>query len=100
MIRASSRSARAGTLASTGFATACSSVVCLTLSRYESVATIVSVSPSACTRTPVRIGRTSSRDAARATRSIVAASGAPGKRTVSPSTSGSRGKSSAGRVRR
>ena len=46
-IRASSRSARAGTLASSACATAASSFVCLTLSRYESVATIVSVSPSA-----------------------------------------------------
>ncbi len=42
------------------------------------MATIVSVEPSAWTRTPVRIGRTSSRDAARATRSIVSASGAAG----------------------
>ncbi len=77
--RASSRSARAGTFASSGWASGVSSSVCLTESRYESVATIVSFPPSAWTSTPVRIGRTSSRDAARATRSIVSASGAGGQ---------------------
>ena len=64
------------------------------------MATIVSVEPSAWTSTPVRIGRTSSRDAARATRSIVSASGAAGSFAASPSASGRRGKSSAASVRR
>ena len=62
------------------------------------MATIVRFPASAWTRTPVRIGRTSSREAARATRSIVSASGAAGSVAASPSTSGRRGKSSAGSV--
>ena len=64
------------------------------------MATIVSSSPSAVTRTPVRTGRASSREAARATRSIVSCSASAGSSTGSPSDSGKRGKSSAGRVRR
>ena len=62
--RASSWSARAGTIASSSQAGAgSSSVVSLTLSRYESVAAITSFSPSKRTRMPVSTGRDSSREA-------------------------------------
>ncbi len=61
---------------------------------------MVSLVPSAWTRTPVRIGRTSSLEAARATRSIVSVSGPAGSFAPSAVNSGRRGKSSAGSVRR
>ena len=53
---------------------------------------MVSVVPSAWNRTPVRIGRTSSRDAARATRSIVSASGPAGSFAPSAVELGQAGK--------
>ena len=72
-MRASSCSARAGTLASKLPASGASSVVSMTLRRYESVATIRSSCPEADTRIPVSTGRVSSRDAERATFATVSA---------------------------
>ena len=91
---------RAGTLASSSPSSGCSSVVSLTDSRYESVATIRSSLPDADTRTPVRCGRVSSREAERATRLIVSTNAATGRASVEPPGSGSFGKSSSGSVRR
>ncbi len=64
------------------------------------MATIVISFAEAVTKTPVSTGRMSSRDAARATRSMLAASAAAGIRIGSPSALGSFGKSSAGSTRR
>ena len=78
MIRASSRSARAGTFASIACATGV-----LELGVLDAQPVGVGGDhrqrrlPSAWTRTPVRIGRTSSRDAARATSSIVSPAARP-----------------------
>ena len=93
-MRASSCSARAGTIASSS-GTVPSSVVSLTASRYESVAAMTSVPAVNCTRMPVSTGRDSSRDAARATRWIVSSSGSRSTaNVVTASSSGRRGKSS------
>ena len=94
-MRASSCSARLGMIASSSAAGEPSDVS-LTASRYESVAAITSLSPANWTRTPVSTGRASSREAARATRSIVSSSGSRSTANVAVSvSSGSRGKSSA-----
>ena len=61
-MRTSSWSARAGMIASRSGPDA-ESGVSFTASRYESVAAITSLSPSKRTRTPVRTGRDSSREA-------------------------------------
>ena len=66
-MRASSCSARLGTIASSS-GTVPSSSVSLTARRYESVAAMTSLPPVKLTRMPVSTGRDSSRDAARATR--------------------------------
>ena len=64
------------------------------------MATIRSVPPSSETRIPVSTGRVSSREAAFATRSMVAASAPASSCTaVSPAVEGSFGKSAAGSVR-
>ena len=94
--RASSWSARAGTIASSSRPGPAGSVVSLTLNRYESVAAITSLSPSKRTRMPVSTGRDSSREADLPTREIV--SRKTSRSTVnalSGSISGRRGKSSA-----
>ena len=94
-MRASSCSARLGTMASSSGAGE-SSAVSFTASRYESVAAITSLSPANWTSTPVRTGRASSREAARATRPIVSSSASRSTVNVSVSvSSGNRGKSSA-----
>ena len=100
-IRPSSCSVRAGTFASSDPLSSESSLVSFTPSRYESVATMRSSLPLAVTRTPVRCGRVSSREAARATRAIVSTNAAAGT-VMLPSAggSGSFGKSSVGSVRR
>ena len=77
-IRPSSWSVRAGTFASSEPLSSESSLVSLTPSRYESVATMRSSLPLAVTSTPVRCGRVSSLDAARATRAIVSTKAAAG----------------------
>ena len=59
---------------------AASSWVSFTDSRYESVATMRSSLPLAVTSTPVRCGRVSSREAARATRAIVSTNAVAGTR--------------------
>ena len=65
------------------------------------MATIRRLDASAETRTPVRIGRVSSREAERETRAIVSVNAAAGTTTVvSPPGSGSIGKSSPRSVRR
>src|SRR3954466_6323990 len=99
-IRASSASARAGTLASNEPSSALSRRVSLTERRYESVATIRSSWPDAVTRMPVRMGRVSSREALRCTRVTVSTNAPPGtETTASPAASGKGGKSSARSVR-
>ena len=99
MMRLSSCRARAGTLA-VKVSSRPVTEVSLTLSRYESVATMRSVCPSIDTRMPVSTGRVSSREAAFATRSTVAEITAASSVAVcSGSSSGRRGKSWAGRVR-
>jgi len=71
------------------------SSVSLTANRYESVAAMISCSPSKRTRTPVRTGLDSSRDAARPTLSIVSSSAGASMRWSGMSSGGRRGKSSA-----
>ena len=83
--------ARAGTIASRTSAGGASRAVWRTASRYESVATIVSPSGPRRTSTPVSTGRVSSRDAARATRSIASTSGSAGIARPLPSSAGSSG---------
>ena len=70
-----------------------------TARRYESVATKRIPVPVAVTRTPVRIGRASSRDAAGITWRSAAESGSASTVTAVPSGSPTRGNSSAGRSR-
>ena len=72
-----------------------SSDVSFTARRYESVAAMTSLSPSNFTRMPVRTGRDSSREAARATFSIVASRAGAAIACSGTSSGGSRGKSSA-----
>ena len=64
------------------------------------MATIVISPPLALTRTPVRTGRMSSREAARATTSTVSAIAAAGIVSGCSPSAGNFGKSSAGRTRR
>ena len=92
--RDSSVSARAGMIASSSGAAASSSVS-LTESRYESVATMTSFPASKRTRIPVSTGRDSSREAERATRSMVSSSASRSIACSWASTAGRRGKSSA-----
>ena len=92
--RDSSVSARAGMIASSSGAASPSSVS-LTESRYESVATMTSFPASKRTRIPVSTGRDSSREAERATRSMVSSSASRSIACSWASTAGSRGKSSA-----
>ena len=92
--RDSSVSARAGMIASSSGA-AESSSVSLTESRYESVATMTSFPASKRTRIPVSTGRDSSREAERATRSMVSSNASRSIACSWASTAGSRGKSSA-----
>ena len=81
-IRASSWSARAGTFASKDPSSSGSRRVSLTLSRYESVATMRSSPPDADTRMPVSTGRVSSREAERATVVMVSTKASPGTVTA------------------
>ena len=93
-MRASSCSARLGTIASRS-GTVPLKDVSFTARRYESVAAMTSFPPPNWTRTPVRTGRDSSRDAARATRWIVSSSDSRSTENVeTASSSGRRGKSS------
>ncbi len=95
--RPASASARSGTsaLASPSAVASISRMA----SRYESVATRVRPSRFTSSRTPVRIGRASSRDAARTTCWIPSERAAPATVTRIPVGSCRIGKSSAGRHR-
>ena len=97
VMRATSVRARAGTIACRASAGGSSSGACRTARRYESVATIVRPSGASRSCTPVSTGRVSSRDAARATRSIASTSSSDGTVRPVPSSAGSSGKSPAWR---